>query len=159
MLGIAPDNRGLIPDSDAKRLEEFGAALHRRQQNNLVLNHRPTTRDSEAALDGDPDTFWSASPGSHHALLEVDFDKPVTFDHAVTMEWLNDGQHVEKYAIEAWDEQSRKWTKVVEAQAIGHKKIDGFARVTAARVRLEILSSTAEAHIREFQLYLWSDQH
>ena len=42
--------------------------------------------------------------GSHHAELEVDFEHPVTFDHALTMEWLNDGQHVEKYAIEIWDE-------------------------------------------------------
>jgi alpha-L-fucosidase len=158
MLGIAPDNRGLIPDSDAKRLEEFGAALHRRDKDNLALQHRPTTPDKEAALDGDPDTFWSAPPGSNQAELEVDFDQPVTFDHAVTMEWLNDGQRVEKYSIEVWDEKSGKWLRIAEAQAIGHKKIDPFPRVTAARVRLNILSSTGEAHIREFQLYRWNDQ-
>ncbi len=158
MLGIAPDNRGLIPDSDAKRLEEFGAAIHRRDKDNLALKHRPTTPDKEAALDGDPDTFWSAPPGSNQAELEVDFDQPVTFDHAVTMEWLNDGQRVEKYSIEVWDEKSGKWLRIAEAQAIGHKKIDPFPRVTAARVRLNILSSTGEAHIREFQLYRWNDQ-
>jgi alpha-L-fucosidase len=155
MLGIAPDNRGLIPDSDVNRLKEFGVALRQREANNLALHHRPTSPAIEAALDGDPDTFWSAAAGSHHAYLEVDFDRPATFDHALTMEWLNDGQHVEKYAIEIWDEKSGRWTHVAEAQAIGHKKIDGFAPVTASRVRLSILSSTAEAHIREFQLYRW----
>ncbi len=82
----------------------------------------------------------------------------MTFDHAVTMEWLNDGQHVEKYAIEIWDGKSGRWAHVAEAQAIGHKKIDAFPPVTASRVRLSILSSTAEAHIREFQLYSWNDQ-
>jgi alpha-L-fucosidase len=48
-----------------------------------------------------------------------------------------------------------KWTRVAGAEAIGHKKIDGFAPVTASRVRLNILSATSEAHIREFQLYRW----
>jgi alpha-L-fucosidase len=155
MLGLAPDNRGLLPDSDVKRLEEFGAALRRREQNNLSLHHGPATPDVEAALDGDPDTFWSAPPDSHHAALEVDFPTPVIFDHALTMEWLNSGQNVEKYAIEAWDTKGARWVSIAAGQAIGHKKIDAFAPVAATRVRLRILSSTAPAQIREFQLYRW----
>jgi alpha-L-fucosidase len=158
MLGVAPDSRGLLPNADAKRLEEFGAALRRRQATNLALHHRPSSADVAAAFDGDPDTFWSAPVGSHHAMLEVDFDKPVTFDHVLTMEWLNDGQRVEKYAIEIWDAKAAKWKRVAQAEAIGHKKIDGFAPVTASRIRLNILSSTAEAQIREFQLYRWGAQ-
>ena len=155
IMGVAPDRRGLLPDADVKRLEEFGAALRQRAEDNLATHHTPTTAQIAAALDNDPDTFWSAPAGSHHALLEVDFDKPETFDHAVTMEWLNDGQHVQKYAIEMWNESERKWTPVVQGQAIGHKKIDRFPRVTTQRVRLNILSSTSESHIREFQLFNW----
>ena len=155
MLGIAPDKRGLLPDADVKRLEEFGAALRQRAANNLALHHKATDAGTEAALDGDPDTFWSAPAGSNHAILEVNFDRPVTFDHALTMEWLNDGQRVEKYAIEAMDAKTGKWTRVTSGQAIGHEKIDGFPPVTASRVRLNILSSTDAARIREFQLYRW----
>lgn len=156
MLGLAPDNRGLLPDSDVKRLEEFGASLRKRAANNLALQHSTIAQDVAAAVDGDPDTFWSAPVGSHHGEIEVSFDHPVTFDHALTMEWLNDGQHVEKYAIEAWDETGRKWKQIAEGQAIGHEKVDSFPTVTAKRVRLNILSSTEEAHIREFQLYDWN---
>jgi alpha-L-fucosidase len=156
MLGIAPDNRGLLPDSDVKRLEEFGSALRKRAEDNLVLHHLPTTKEVSAALDGDPDTFWSAPAGSNHAELEVNFDHPITFDHALTMEWLNDGQQVEKYAIEVWSETNQRWSRIVEGQAIGHEKIDKFPPVTAKRVRLNILSSTSAAHIREFQLFDWS---
>ena len=155
MLGVAPDSRGLLPDSDVQRLEQFGAALRKRFQGNLVLHHLPAAPGAEAALDGDPDTFWSAPAGSHHAILEVRFAQPVTFDHAMTMEWLNDGQHIQKYAIEAFDAKTGKWVRLVEDQAIGHKKIDAFPPVTAARVRLNILSSTSEAHVREFQLFNW----
>jgi alpha-L-fucosidase len=159
MLGVAPDNRGQLPDSDAKRLVEFGQALQQRKQKNLALLHRPVSTEDSAALDGDPDTFWSAPQGSRHAQIEVAFENPVTIDHALTMEWLNDGQHVEKYAIEAWNASSAKWIRVAGGQAIGHKKIDSFAPVTTTRVRLNILSSNAEAHIREFQLYRWGSEN
>jgi alpha-L-fucosidase len=156
MLGLAPDRRGLLPDSDVARLEAFGAALRKRAAANLSPRHAATTPEIDAALDGDPDTFWSAPAGSHHALLEVSFDQPVTFDHVLTMEWLNDGQHVEKYAIETWNDAQQKWDRVAGGQAIGHSKLDAFQPVTARRVRLNILSSTSEAHIREFQLLDWS---
>lgn len=155
MLGVAPDNRGLLLDSDVKRLEEFGAALRKRDENNLVTHRDRAKGGFDAALDGDPDTFWSASAGSRSAEVEVDFEKPLPFDHAVTMEWINDGQHIQKYALEIWSESDKAWKRIAEGQAIGHKKIDEFPSVTAQRVRLNILSSTSEAHIREFQLYEW----
>jgi len=157
MLGLAPDNRGLLPDSDVKRLTEFGAALRSRTENNLVLHHLPASSDVSLALDGNGDTFWSAPAGSHHGEIQVQFDHPITFDHALTMEWLNEGQHVQKYAIEIWNEADRKWKTVVEGQAIGHEKIDHFPPVTSKRVRLNILSSTDLAHIRDFQLYRWKE--
>jgi alpha-L-fucosidase len=155
MLGLAPDRRGLLPESDVLRLEEFGAALQQRAQGNLSAQHSATTPEAAAALDNDPDTFWSAPPGSHHATLEITFDKPVTFDHALTMEWLNDGQNVQKYAVEIWDDHQNRWQAIARGEAIGHKKIDRFPSATATRIRLNILSSTAEAHIREFQLFEW----
>jgi alpha-L-fucosidase len=113
-----------------------------------------------AALDGDPDTFWSALPGSNHSTLEVSFAHPVRFNRALTMEWLNEGQRIEQYSIDVW--MGSGWKTVAAAHAIGHEKIDVFPAVTASRVRLNILSSTNGAAIREFQLYnvaSSADQH
>jgi alpha-L-fucosidase len=84
-------------------------------------------------------------------VLEASFPKPITFDHALIMERLNDGQHVEHYRVEAWD--GAHWKAVFEGHAIGHKRIDSFAPVTASRIRLNILSSSAAAEIREFQVF------
>jgi alpha-L-fucosidase len=151
VLGVAPDRQGLLPEADVERLKEFGAELRKRYGNNLAARHVRATPQTELALDGNPDTFWSAPDGSHHAVLEVSFDQSVTFDHALTMEWLTAGQHVQQYAIEAYV--SGKWVGLAKGRAIGHKRIDRFAPVTASRVRLNILSSSAEAHIREFQLF------
>ncbi|GAB2579363.1 hypothetical protein GCM10027066_22140 [Dyella jejuensis] len=153
MLGIAPDRHGRLPDADVTRLKAFGDALQARYgaDKNLARHHRHGSDNAEAALDGDRDTFWSAPEGSHHAALEVAFAQPITINRALTMEWLNDGQCVQKYAIEAWTQGA--WTSVAKAEAIGHMKIDRFAPVTTSRMRLNILSSACTARIREFQLF------
>src|SRR5271166_1541983 len=151
MLGIAPDRNGRVPDMDVERLKEFGDAIQKRYSHNLVKEKQGGGGIAGKALDGDPETFWSAPAGSHSAVIEVNFREPVTFDCALTMEWLNDGQHVQKYAIEVLE--GGGWRRVAEGQAIGHKKIDHFPPVTAQQVRLNLLATSAEAHIREFQLY------
>jgi alpha-L-fucosidase len=150
MLGIAPDSRGRVPPEDAARLKEFGAAVRSRYAHNLVTEKQGRGIAKEA-LDGEAETFWSAPAGSHHATIEVSFPQPVTFDRALTMEWLNDGQRVERYAIEIME--GTNWKRVAEGQAIGHKKIDIFPPATARQVRLNLISTSAEAHIREFQLF------
>ena len=152
MLGLAPDRRGLLPEADVRRLEEFGAAIRKRYGENLMVKeHARGNQGSESALDGEPETFWSAPTGSHHAVLEANLAKPVTFDTTLIMEWLNDGQHVERFRVEVWT--GKDWKPVVEGSAIGHKRIDHFAPAAASRIRLNILSSSTEAHIREFQIF------
>ncbi|RZU43307.1 alpha-L-fucosidase [Edaphobacter modestus] len=150
MLGLAPDNTGRLPDADVARLREFGEAVQRLYSTNLALKAmHPSKAPSDAAIDNNPATFWSAP--ERHATLELQFDKPVTFDRAVTMEWLNEGQRIEEYSIEAW--QNGAWRSLVHAHAIGHKKIDLFPATTTQRVRLNLLSTVGSAAIREFQLY------
>jgi alpha-L-fucosidase len=161
MLGLAPDRRGLLPEGDAQRLVEFGAAVNKRYSpstNLATAGHEsnPRLAEAENAFDNDPDTFWSAPPGSHHSELEVDFPKSITFDHTVVMERLNDGQHIQAFRIEAWD--GTRWQAIVEGKTIGHKRIDAFNARKASRVRLNILSSTDRAEIREFQLFLVGQQ-
>jgi len=150
VLGLAPDNRGLLPGSDEARLREFGEELARIYHNNLArLNWH--VRGFEEALDGDPDTFWSAPVDARHASIDVVFQKPVTFDRTVTMEWLNEGQVVQKYAIEALV--GGEWKRLHAGSSIGHKKVDIFPPTSATRVRLRVLSSSSTPRIREFQIY------
>jgi alpha-L-fucosidase len=154
MLGIAPDRNGRVAHADVARLKEFGEAIQKVYGHNLMTEkqaHGMGGGDTVYALDGDADTLWSAPEGSRSAVLEVSFRESVTFDRALTMEWLNDGQQVQKYAIEVM--QDGKWKRVAEGRAIGHKKIDTFAPVTAEHVRLNLLATAGTARIREFQLY------
>jgi alpha-L-fucosidase len=31
-----------------------------------------------------------------------EFPKSIRFNRALTMEWLNDGQHIQRYSIDIW---------------------------------------------------------
>jgi alpha-L-fucosidase len=151
MLGVAPNDQGLLDEADVARLHELGDALRTRYGKNLAQHHLPTDANTARALDGNPDTFWSAPEDSHAASLEVRLPQPTTFNHALTMEWLVEGQQVQKYSIDAW--QNGAWKTLVTGGPLGHKKIDAFPTVTAQRVRLNIVTSAGTARIREFQLF------
>jgi len=151
VLGIAPDRRGLLPEADVERLKEFGKEIRSQYSNNLARTHQRMSPNAELAFDGDSDTFWSAPVGSHHGVLDLAFEKPIRFDSTLIMEWLNDGQHIQRYAVEVF--QKGRWIAVARGSAIGHKRIQHFAPVSADRVRLNILFSSSEAHIREFQVF------
>jgi alpha-L-fucosidase len=149
VLGLAPDNRGLMPEVDVARLAEFGSAIRRIYGDNLAL--RNVSPGVEAAVDGNPDTFWSAPEGARSADILLTFKTPVTFDRAVTMEWLAEGQRVQSYAIESFE--GGVWKPLCRGTTLGHKKIDLFAPTTTRQVRLHILSAAGTPRIREFQLY------
>jgi alpha-L-fucosidase len=152
MIGVAPDERGLVPDSDVHRLAEFGAAVRSvyGADKNLA-RHAKVASEFSAATDGDANTFWSAPLDSRSATIELSFDAPITFDRAMTMEWLGDGQHIEKYSIEAFVD--GKWATLHDGSSIGHKKIDKFPSTSATRVRITMISAGGPARVREFQLF------
>lgn len=153
MLGVAPDNRGLLPEADVHRLHELGAAIQARygSSTNLAMRALKADANSSRAFDGDKDTFWSAPKDSRSAVLELQLPLPATVDRSLTMEWLVDGQKVQHYRVEAWID--NRWKVLADAQSIGHKKIDTFPAVTASRFRLNILTSAGTARIREFQVF------
>lgn len=155
MLGISPDEEGLLPALDAARLREFGRELQRAYAHNLGsegIASSDAGGNARAAFDNDPDTFWIAPPHTYHATLTSTFSKPISFDRAVTMEWLNRGQNVESYEIQALTP-TKGWKILYRGTSIGHKKIDIFSETRASEVRLNILAASHTPAIREFQLY------
>ena len=133
MLGLAPDKRGLLPESDVARLREFGAEIR-----------RIYGAGGGEGSDGLEESWSSTAP------LEIAAAQPMTFDRAVTMERLSGGQRVMRYAIEAWDR--TRWRTLAAGTTIGHKKIDVFPRTTARRVRLRIIDASAAPLIRRFRV-------
>ncbi len=143
VLGIAPDNRGLLPDVDVKRLEEFGAEIKRIYGKGLLCD---VGGNYECA-----DGHLSSQTPDPTLNLELLLSAPVTFDRAVTKEDLSNGQFVRKYEIQA--QVDGQWKTLVAGTTIGHKKIDIFPAVTASRLRFVVKASLGPVQIRNFDVF------
>ena len=109
MIGLAPDSRGLLPESDVARLREFGSELRR-----IYGPAEVTAQES-----------WHPA-----APLVISSARPMTFDRAVVMERLELGQRVARYAIEVWE--AGRWRTVAQGTTIGHKKMTCFRALRPA---------------------------
>ena len=127
LLNVAPDNRGLIPEPDAKRLEDFANWINSTFSNPIYQVSGQGTK------------------------LEIVLDNPKFINHIVLAEDINQGERVRKYMIEA--EHDGKWKEIASGSAIGHKKIDKVSSIVTSKVRLVILEAVASPIIRNFAIY------
>ncbi len=160
LLNVPPDRRGLIHENDARRLGELRRVLDATFKENLAtgkpakasaVRGSDSTFGPDKAVDGDPKTYWTTDDGVTTASLEVDLGKRVTFNRSMVQEHIAIGQRVEQYVLEGWD--GKAWKPIAKGTTIGHKKLDRFEDVTAARVRLRILKSRGHPTVREFGLF------
>jgi alpha-L-fucosidase len=121
VLGIAPDNRGLLPESDVKRLEEFGAEVQR--------------------IYGTP---LAAADRNNPHILWIKEKRPV--DRVVLAEDLACGQMVRSFAVEAWI--GDRWQEVARGSTIGHKRIVVFDPVETNRLQVEVLESLGPVRLK-----------
>ncbi len=96
LLNLAPDDRGLIPDADRKRLLEFSEEIQKR----FSL----------------PISECSGTGGE----VRLKLPSGTTIDHVMLMEDISGGERVREYLLEA--KQGEKWLTIAKGSAIGHKK-------------------------------------
>lgn len=131
LLNAAPDSRGLIPDAEVQRMKELGDEIKRRYASPLA-----------------------ESSGSR--TVSINLEREADIHRTVIMEQIELGERVQSYIVEA--EIKGEWTVIARGSAIGHKKIDPLnLPVRTSHIRLTVLESTLEPHIRSFTVY--SDNH
>ena len=150
LLNIPPDRRGLVPDADAARLHEFGAAIASTYKTDLARTARATSTqvrghasafDASRVNDGDPSTYWATEDGVTTASVELQWPQAVDFSRLVLQEQIALGQRVERWTADAWID--GKWSAIASGTTIGRKRIARFPTTTAARVRVTIAQSRA----------------
>ncbi len=128
ILGVTPDRDGLVPQADMKRLEELGKAIRQRLGTPVAKTH-----------------------GSGNTV-ELPLPPARRIDHVVLMEAIANGERVREYVVEGlvvggW------WKRIAEGTSIGHKRIQTFDPIEAAKVRLRITESIATPQIRNLAVY------
>lgn len=127
LLNSTPDKTGLIPEGDAARAAEFGAAIE--------------ARYGQAVTD-------TSGEGTEFVVQP---SAPVSIGRVVTMEEITMGERVRKYVIEGLVDGA--WKTLAAGTAIGHKRIDTIAPAVVSSVRLRITESVGTPSVRRFAIH------
>jgi alpha-L-fucosidase len=157
LLNVPPNNRGLLPEPDVRRLREFRAARDAAFAKDLARGAKATA-ESEAkgfeaarAMDGNARTAWSPTVSASPVRITFDLGREVHFSVVRTQELVSRGQRVEEYLIEKW--QDGRWQEIKRGTTIGHTKLDRVGPTQAQRVRLTILKARGAPYLRSFGLF------
>ncbi|MFC5804134.1 alpha-L-fucosidase [Streptomyces formicae] len=153
LLNIPPDQQGRLPDADVTVLREFRERTERELPQDLARGARAwgDGRRPGRAVDGDPDTAWTA-PAPAKGTLTVDLGRDRAVDRIRLAEDVRQGQQVESAVVEARTDAG--WQRIAEVGTIGASRILALpAPVTARQWRLRILGSRETASISGFELH------
>lgn len=127
LLNHTPDPTGAIPEADAQRAAEFGAEVRRRYGTSI------------------------ADIAGSGRKLQLGPSAPREIDCVITMEDIAQGERVRAYVVEGLTDAG--WKELARGTAIGHKKIDRFAPVEVAQVRVHVTEAAAEPVFRRISLH------
>ena len=127
ILGLTPDSDGLMPEPDVKRLKEFGDEIKRRFSTPVV------------------------SVSGTGKEINKNLPESQLINHVVVQEDIALGERVREFLIEG--KTKNGWQVIFEGSCIGHKFIYRFEDMVVSAVRLKILESKGEPHIKSFQVF------
>jgi alpha-L-fucosidase len=158
LLNVPPDKNGLIHQNDIKSLQGMRYILDETFNYNLLkgASAKASSEDSSNSasliLDDNYNTYWAAESGTSSASIEINLDKPRTFNCISIQENIKIGQRVEKFHIEYWNE--NKWNQLISGTTIGYKRLLRFPEVTSKRIKIVIEECRLNPAISSFGLYM-----
>ncbi len=129
ILGVTPDDRGLLPDVDVKRLKEFGNEIRRCFEHPL------------------------ASVQGEGKQLQIKLPKETKINAIVLSEDIRQGERVRDYKVEG--KVKGRWVTLSTGSCIGHKKIDEISPIEVLTLRLKINESFDCPIISDFSIYTY----
>lgn len=160
LLNLPVDRRGLIHENDEKQLKKLTLQLKEDFAHNLALNAKNSATNvrgnsfdykSDNALDGNKETYWATDDEITNASITIDFEKPTTFNRFLVQEYIQLGQRVKQFSLEA--EVDGKWVTLDIQTTIGYKRILRLKDVEATKVRLNIKASKGCTLISNIGIY------
>lgn len=151
---------GLIHTQDEKAALEFAQARKEAFAVNLaekVKTEASNARDqnssfeSKNTVDGKKETYWTTDDGVKTADLTVYFEKPAVFNRFLVQEYIQLGQRVKSFILEAYI--NNGWKKIADETTIGYKRILCFPTVKASKIRFTITDSKSSPVISNIEIY------
>jgi len=92
-----------------------------------------------------------AREGSTSMSVVAEFPEPRTFNNLVVEEFLEQGQRISAFALDAW--QDGRWTPVAEGRTVGRKRVLPFGDTTAEKVRFRVIAARDQPALRFLGVY------
>lgn len=126
LLGIVIDDRGLVPDSDIKRMKEFGEAVKKSFSNPL------------AETSGTGNSY------------ELNLKFPQKINYVVIQEDISKGEQIRKYVLKG--QNNGKWETIAKGECVGHKRIE---KVDAKfdKITLEVTENDKAVIVKNFACF------
>ena len=142
LLNIPPDRRGLLHETDVRRLREMGEHIRSVFAVNLAENAEITAdRDdgyhtAEALRTDSYDTYYKPFDGENTVSLTFRWNSPQQISCIRIKEHIPMSQRVEKYIMEARLPDDT-WTTIASGTTIGYQKLERVNVCTdAVRIRI-----------------------
>lgn len=151
---------GLIHPNDEKAVLDFAAAVKNAFAVNLAAKAKTTASGTRGnakqysaamATDCNKNTYWATDDGVSTGWLTIDFGKPTTFNRLVAQEYIQLGQRVKSFTVEAFIE--NKWQEIAKGTTVGYKRIVRFPSVKAAKIRFTVSDAKACPLISTIAVY------
>jgi alpha-L-fucosidase len=126
-VGITPE--GLVPESDIKRLAEFGREIQQRW--------------------GKP----VAETTGTGKTVELKLPAATRIANVIIMEDIAHGERIQNYTL-AGQLADGQWQELRRGQSVGHKRIEQFPGIEVTAVRLQVDKSKAEPRVRKLAAYV-----
>ena len=127
IIGLTPDDNGLLPTPDVDRLKEWGDEINRRFSTPLA----------------------STYIGKDKILLKL--DRPSLVNHVIIQEDIRYGEGIRKYQLEGLVD--KKWIVLSTGESIGQKRIEYFENVKVSKIRLKVIETDRKIRIKNMSVY------
>ncbi|MBE6811595.1 MAG: alpha-fucosidase [Ruminococcaceae bacterium] len=159
MLGLAPDKRGHLDETDLQVLSALGHDLKLYFGYNLAQRDGTVSASSEISaqfkaancISDDEFLIWKPADNDKKPYVEIELNEADLFDKVVIMENIRNGQHIEEFEVTYLNEKG-KWKKCAEGTVVGYKKICCLKPTKAKKVRITFISYRAPVEILQISL-------
>lgn len=160
LLNLPIDKRGLVHETDVKRLQEMAVVLKADFATDLAKGASVTATNvrggstkfaTDNLTDSDSKSYWTTDDSIKVASFTIDWGKEVELNRILLQEYIRLGQRVEKFSVEAFV--NEKWKLLDEQTTIGYKRILRLPTTRTDKMRISITSARACPIISNVEVY------
>ncbi len=158
LLGVQIAPSGQIRPQDVVAMSDFGARMKTEFEENFVKGAKITASNDRGVgyepqhISGDnTKVYWATDDGVRQASLTLAFKMPTTFNRVVLQEYIQLGQRIHEFMIEALVD--GQWNTLAKETTIGYKRALELPDTTATKIRVTMTTDAPALMLANLGVY------